>query len=45
MENTRILFTHVKHVKDWTTQACHVYDSKYHKMLTIAYCDMQSLDA
>ena len=40
MENSWIMFDHVKRLKDWTTLACHVYDSKYCKMLTIACCDM-----
>ena len=44
MENSRIMFDHVKRLKDWTTLTYHVYDSKYYKMLTIARCDMQSED-
>ncbi len=44
MENSWIMFDHVKRVKDWTTMACHVYDIKYCKVLTIACCDMQSED-
>ena len=44
MENSWIMFNHVKRVKDWTTIACHVYDSQYCKVLTIACCDMQSKD-
>ena len=42
MENSWIIFDHVKHLKAWTTLACHVYDSKYCKVLSIACCDMQS---
>ena len=38
------MFDHVKHVKDWTTFACHAYNIKYCKVLTIAYCDMQFED-
>ena len=38
------MFDYVKCLKDWTTLACHVYDSKYCKVLTIACCDMQSED-
>lgn len=34
MKNSRIIFDHVKHLKDWTL-VCHVYDSKYRKVLTI----------
>jgi hypothetical protein len=30
------MFDHVKHVQEWTTMACHVYDSMYCKVLTIA---------
>ena len=44
MENSWIMFDHVKRVKDWITIACHVYDSRYCKILTIACCDMQSED-
>ena len=40
MENAWIIFDHVKCLKDWTTLACHVYDSKYCEVLTIACCDM-----
>jgi hypothetical protein len=37
------MFDHVKHVQEWTTMACHVYDLVYAmiKVLTIAICDMQ----
>ena len=42
MENSWIMFDHVKRLKDWTILVCHVYDSKYCKVLSIAYCDMQS---
>ena len=44
MEKFWIMFDHVKCLKDWTTTACHVYDSRYYKVLTIACCDMQSED-
>ena len=44
LENAWIMFDHVKRVKDWTTMACHVYDVKYCKVMTIAVCDMQSED-
>lgn len=43
-ENSCIVFDHVKRFKDWTTMACHVYDIKYCKVMTIACCDMQSKD-
>jgi hypothetical protein len=44
MKNLWIMFDHVKCLKDWTTLACYVYDSKYCTVLTIACCDMQSED-
>ena len=44
MENSWIIFDHVKRLKDWTTMTCHVYDSRYCKVLIIACCDMQSED-
>jgi hypothetical protein len=28
MENSRIMFDHVKRLKDWMTMICHVYDSR-----------------
>jgi hypothetical protein len=45
LEDAWIIFDHVKHVKHWTTMACHVYDSIYCWVMTIAVCDMQSKDA
>jgi len=42
--NAWMMFDHVKRVRDWTTMACHVYDSNYKKVMTIATCDMQSKD-
>jgi hypothetical protein len=44
MENSWIMFDHVKRVRLWTTMACHVYDSTYCRVMTIAVCDMQSED-
>jgi hypothetical protein len=44
LENSWIMFDHVKRVKSWTTMACHVYDSTYCRVMTIAICDMQSED-
>lgn len=38
------MFDHVKCPKDWTTLACHVYNSMYCKVLTIVYYDMHSED-
>jgi hypothetical protein len=45
LEDVWIIFDHVKRVKHWTTIACHVYDSAYCRVMTIAVCDMQSEDA
>ena len=44
MDNSWIMFDHIKRLKNWTTIACHVYDSRYCKVLTIVCCDMQSED-
>ena len=44
MENAWILFDHVNRLKDKTTLACHVYNSKNCKVLTIACCDLQYED-
>jgi hypothetical protein len=45
LEDAWIMFDYVKHTKHWTTMACHVYDSAYCRVMTIAVCDMQSKDA
>jgi hypothetical protein len=44
LQDAWMMFNHVKCVKKWTTMACHVYDSTYCCVLTIAICDMQSKD-
>jgi hypothetical protein len=44
-ENAWIMFDRIKRVKQWTTMACHVYDSVYCRVMTIAMCDMQSENA
>jgi hypothetical protein len=44
LENAWLMFDHVKHVKEWTAIACHMYDATYCKIMTIAVCDMQSED-
>ena len=44
MENSWIMFDHVKRLKDWATLVYHVYDSKYCKVLTIACRHMQFED-
>jgi len=38
------MFDHVKRLKDRTTMACRVYDSRNCKVLTIACRDIQSED-
>jgi hypothetical protein len=38
------MFDNVKHVEGWMTFACHVYDSFYCEVMTIAICDMQFED-
>ncbi len=35
-----IMFDQVKCVEGWMTFTCHVYDSFYCKVMTIAICDM-----
>jgi hypothetical protein len=40
LHNFWLMFDHVKHVQEWTTMACHVYNSVYYKVFTIAICDM-----
>ena len=44
LHNAWLMFDHVKHVKEWTTMTCHVYNTEYKKVMTIAMCDMQSKD-
>ena len=44
MEDAWMMFDHVKRVKTWATMACHVYNSSYYRVMTIAVCDMQSED-
>ena len=44
MENSCIMFDHVKRLKNWTTMTCRMYDSRYCKVLIIACCDIQSED-
>lgn len=45
LENAWVMFDHYKRVKDRTTMGCHVYDSTYCCVMTIACCDMQFEDA
>jgi hypothetical protein len=44
LENAWLMFDHVKHVQEWTTMVCYVYDAVYCKVMTIAVCDMHSKD-
>jgi hypothetical protein len=44
LENSWIMFDHVKQVAGWTMMAYHVYDPKYYKVMTIVIYDMQSKD-
>lgn len=43
-KNAWIIFDHFKCVKAWTTMACHVYNSAFYRVVTIALCHMQSED-
>jgi len=38
------MFDHVRHVKEWSTMACYVYDVQYKKVMMIAMYDMQLED-
>ncbi len=42
LQNAWIMFDHVRHVNEWSTMACHVYDAEYKKVMAVATCDMQS---
>ena len=44
LEHAWMMFDPVKSVTNWTTMACHMYDSSYQRVLTIACCDFQSKD-
>jgi hypothetical protein len=44
IQDLRNIFDHVKHVKHWTTMACHVYESTYCWIITVAVYDMHSED-
>lgn len=44
LENSWIMFDHVKCVQSWTTMACHVYNLVYCKVMMIVIYDMQSRD-
>jgi len=42
LDNSWIMFDHVKQVISWKMMAYHVYDSRYCKVMTITICDMQT---
>jgi hypothetical protein len=42
LQNCWLMFSHVKHVEEWTTMACHVYDLVYCKVFTVVIYGMQS---
>jgi hypothetical protein len=44
LQNTWIMFDHVKCVVSSITMVCHMYDPIYYKMMTIVICDMQYED-
>jgi hypothetical protein len=44
LQTTWIMFDHVKHLEDWMTFTCHMYDPFYYKVITIVICDMQFED-
>lgn len=44
LEKCWMMFDHVKRVPKWTTMACHVYDPKFRRVLTIACCEFQCED-
>jgi hypothetical protein len=44
LENSWMMFDHVKHVQSCTTMACHIYDHVYCKVMSIAICNMQLED-
>jgi hypothetical protein len=45
LDNVWMMFDNVKRVRQWTTMVCHVYDSTYCRVMTIASYDMQSEDS
>jgi hypothetical protein len=40
LENSKMMFDHVKHVQGWIAMACHVYDPIYCEVMSIVICDM-----
>jgi len=43
-QNAWVMFDYTRRMKDWSTMACHVYDTEYKKVMTIAICNMESED-
>jgi hypothetical protein len=41
VQNSWIMFDHVKHIEHWIIMAYHVYDPTYYKVMTITICNMQ----
>jgi hypothetical protein len=36
LENAWLMFDQIKHIQAWTTMACHMYDARFYKVMTIA---------
>ena len=39
LQDSWFMFDHVKRVNNWTTMACHIYDSQYCRVMTVAVFD------
>ena len=44
LQDSWLMFDHIKRVNNWTTTACHAYDSQCCRVMTVAVCDMQFED-
>ena len=44
LQDSWLMFDHVKRVNNWTTMVCHIYDLQYYRVMTVAVCGMQSED-
>ena len=44
LQDSWLMFDHMKHVNNWTTIACHIYDSQYCRVMTVVVCNMQFED-
>jgi hypothetical protein len=40
LDSDKVFVFKISEVGHWTTMACHIYDSAYCRVLTIAVCDM-----